>query len=43
MLTAAVTATSKTPDAASALIAFLSSPATAAVLKANGFLPAARN
>ena len=42
MLTAAVATTSKTPDAASALIAFLSSPATSAVLKANGFLPPAK-
>ena len=38
MLAAAVTTTSKAPDAASALIALLSSPATAAVLNANGFL-----
>jgi molybdate transport system substrate-binding protein len=43
ILTAAVTTTSKAPDAASALIAFLSSPSTAALLKANGFLPAAKN
>jgi len=43
MLAAAVTTTSQAPEAASALIAFLSSPATAAILKANGFLPAAKN
>jgi molybdate transport system substrate-binding protein len=43
MLVAAVATTSKAPEAASALIAFLSSPATAAILKANGFQPPAKN
>ena len=43
MLAAAVATTSKAPEAAAALIAFLSSPSTAAVLKANGFLPPAKN
>ena len=43
MLAAAVTTTSKAPEAASALIIFLSSPSTAAILKANGFQPPADN
>jgi molybdate transport system substrate-binding protein len=43
MLSAAVTTTSKAPDAAAALVAFLSTPSTAAVLKASGFLPPAKN
>jgi molybdate transport system substrate-binding protein len=43
LVAAGVTTTSKAPEAARALIGFLSSPSTAAVLKANGFQPASKN
>jgi molybdate transport system substrate-binding protein len=43
MLSAGVTTTSTAPEAARALVGFLSSAAAAAVLKANGFEPAIRN
>jgi molybdate transport system substrate-binding protein len=43
MLAAAVTTNSTAPDAARALIAFLSSASTAAILQASGFQPATRN
>jgi molybdate transport system substrate-binding protein len=43
MLAAGVTTTSKAPDAARALIGFLSNPSARAVLKANGFQPASKN
>src|ERR1700676_3212988 len=39
LMTAAIVTTSKAPDAARALIGFISSSAAAAVLKASGFLP----
>jgi molybdate transport system substrate-binding protein len=40
LLTAGIPATSRSPDAAKALIGFLAGPAAAATLKANGFQPA---
>jgi molybdate transport system substrate-binding protein len=43
LMAAGIIATSKTPDAARALIGFISSPAAAAVLKASGFQPVNRN
>jgi molybdate transport system substrate-binding protein len=43
MLTAGVTTTSKAPEAARALISFLSNASAASVLKANGFQPASKN
>jgi molybdate transport system substrate-binding protein len=43
VLAARVLATSNKPKSATALINFLSSPSTAAALKANGFQPAAKN
>jgi len=43
MLSAAVVTNSTAPDAARALVAYLSSASTAAVLQASGFQPATRN
>ena len=43
MLTAGVVTTSKSPESAKALVSFLSSPSAAALLKANGFQPVAKN
>src|ERR1700730_388905 len=43
VMAAGVTTTSKAPDAATALIGFVSSPAAAAVLKASGFRPVEKN
>ena len=43
VMAAGVTTTSKAPDAATALIGFISSPAAAAVLKASGFRPVEKN
>jgi molybdate transport system substrate-binding protein len=43
MLAAGVLATSTVPNAAKELISFLSAPSAAAVLKASGFQPAAKN
>jgi ABC-type molybdate transport system substrate-binding protein len=42
-MAAGVITTSKAPDAAKALIGFISSPAAAAVLKASGFVAVDRN
>jgi molybdate transport system substrate-binding protein len=43
MLAAGVTTASKAPEAARALIGFLSNPSTVAVLKADGFQPVSRD
>jgi molybdate transport system substrate-binding protein len=43
LMAAGIMTTSKAPDAARALIAFMSSPSAAAVLKAGGFLPVNKN
>src|ERR1700686_745670 len=43
VMAAGLVTTSKAPDAARALIGFISSPAAAAVLKASGFQPVDRN
>jgi molybdate transport system substrate-binding protein len=43
LMAAGITTTSKAPDAAKALISFISSPSAAAVLKAGGFQPANMN
>src|ERR1700733_13660774 len=43
LMAAGIVATSKAPDAAKALISFISSPSAAAVLKASGFQPVEKN
>jgi molybdate transport system substrate-binding protein len=43
VMTAGIATTSKAPDAARAFVAFISSPAAVAVLKANGFQPVDTN
>jgi molybdate transport system substrate-binding protein len=43
LLAAGIVTTSKVPKSAKALISFLSTPSTAAALKANGFQPASKN
>jgi molybdate transport system substrate-binding protein len=43
MLAAGIVTASKAPKSAEALVSFLSAPSAAAVLKANGFQPAAKN
>ena len=43
VLAAGIATASKAPEAAKAFISFISSPAAAAVLKANGFQPVAKN
>jgi molybdate transport system substrate-binding protein len=43
LMAAGIIATSKAPDAAKALISFISSPSAAAVLKASGFQPVDKN
>jgi molybdate transport system substrate-binding protein len=43
LMAAGIVTTSKAPDAAKALIGFLSSPSAAAVLKASGFQPVSKN
>jgi molybdate transport system substrate-binding protein len=43
ILTAGIATASKAPEAARAFIGFMSSPAVAAILKANGFQPVASN
>jgi molybdate transport system substrate-binding protein len=43
LMTAGIIAASQAPDAAKALIGFISSPAAAAVLKATGFQPVDKN
>jgi molybdate transport system substrate-binding protein len=43
LMAAGITTTSKAPDAAKALISFISSPSAAAVLKASGFQPVDKN
>jgi molybdate transport system substrate-binding protein len=43
VMAAGIVATSKAPDAAKALISFISSPSAAAVLKASGFQPVEKN
>lgn len=42
-MSAGIVATSKAPDAARALIGFISFPSAAAVLKATGFQPVDKN
>jgi ABC-type molybdate transport system substrate-binding protein len=43
LMAAGIVTTSKAPDAARALIGFISSPSAAAVLKASGFQPVDQN
>jgi molybdate transport system substrate-binding protein len=43
LMAAGIITTSKTPDAAKALVSFISSPSAAAVLKARGFQPVDKN